>query len=220
MRKTIKLAEAVEQISDGARLMIGGFMGVGTPPRLIDETIRQNKRDLTIIANDTARPGVGIGKLIDAKRVRAVIVSHIGTNPETQRQMLAGEIEVELSPQGTLIERIRAGGYGLGGVLTATGLGTVVEDGKPTIELDGRVFLVERPLKADFAFIYAKQADYLGNLTYALTARNFNPLLAMAAAVVIAEAQSIVPVGVIPPDAVMTPAVLVKHLISRERRDG
>ena len=220
MRKTIKLAEAVEQISDGARLMIGGFMGVGTPPRLIDETIRQNKRDLTIIANDTARPGVGIGKLIDAKRVRAVIVSHIGTNPETQRQMLAGEIEVELSPQGTLIERIRAGGYGLGGVLTSTGLGTVVEDGKPTIELDGRLFLVERPLKADFALIYAKQADYLGNLTYSLTARNFNPLLAMAAAVVIAEAQSIVPVGVIPPDAVMTPAVLVKNLISKERRDG
>jgi acetate CoA/acetoacetate CoA-transferase alpha subunit len=220
VRKTIKLAEAVEQIPDGATLMIGGFMGVGTPPRLIDETLRQGKRDLTIIANDTARPGVGIGKLIDARLVAHVIASHIGTNPETQRQMIAGEITVELSPQGTLVERIRAGGYGLGGVLTQTGLGTVVAEGKQTVEVDGRLFLIEKPLKADFAFLCAKQADYLGNLIYALTARNFNPLMAMAARVVIAEAQSIVPVGVIPPDAVMTPAVLVKHLISKERRDG
>ncbi len=200
--------------------MIGGFMAVGTPPRLIDETVRQGKRDLTIIANDTARPGVGIGKLIDAKLVRRVITSHIGTNPETQRQMLAGEIEVELVPQGTLAERIRAGGYGLGGVLTPTGAGTLVEEGKQALEIDGRTFLLERPLKADFAFLYAKQADYIGNLTYALTARNFNPLMAMAAGVVLAEAQNIVPVGVIPPDAVMTPAVLVNHLISQERRHG
>ena len=134
--------------------------------------------------------------------------------------MLAGEIEVELIPQGTLIERIRAGGYGLGGILTPTGLGTVVEEGKRKIEVDGRLFLLEKPLKADFAFLYAKQADYLGNLTYALTARNFNPVMAMAASVVIAEAQSIVPVGVIPPDAVMTPAVLVKCLVAREKRNG
>jgi len=200
--------------------MIGGFMAVGTPPRLIDETVRQGKKDLTIIANDTARPGVGIGKLIDAKLVRRVITSHIGTNPETQRQMLAGEIEVELVPQGTLAERIRAGGYGLGGVLTPTGAGTLVEEGKQALEIDGRTFLLERPIKADFAFLYAKQADYIGNLTYALTARNFNPLMAMAAGVVLAEAQNIVPVGVIPPDAVMTPAVLVNHLISQERRHG
>jgi acetate CoA/acetoacetate CoA-transferase alpha subunit len=220
MRKTIKVAEAVARISDGASLMIGGFMAVGTPPRLIDEMVRQGKRDLTIIANDTARPGVGIGKLIDAKLVRKVITSHIGTNPETQRQMLAGEIEVELVPQGTLAERIRAGGYGLGGVLTPTGAGTLVEDGKQTLEIDGRTFLLEKPIKADFAVLYAKQADYIGNLTYALTARNFNPLMAMAAGVVLAEAQNIVPVGVIPPDAVMTPAVLVNHLISQERRHG
>jgi 3-oxoacid CoA-transferase A subunit len=133
MRKTIKVAEAIARISDGASLMIGGFMAVGTPPRLIDETVRQGKKDLTIIANDTARPGVGIGKLIDAKLVRRVITSHIGTNPETQRQMLAGEIEVELVPQGTLAERIRAGGYGLGGVLTPTGAGTLVEEGKQAL---------------------------------------------------------------------------------------
>jgi acetate CoA/acetoacetate CoA-transferase alpha subunit len=220
MRKTINVAEAVARMPDGVRLMIGGFMGVGTPPRLIDEAVRQGKKDLTIIANDTARPGVGIGKLIDAKLVRKVITSHIGTNPETQRQMLAGEIEVELVPQGTLAECIRAGGYGLGGVLTPTGAGTLVEDNKQTLEIDGRTFLLEKPLRADFAFIYAKQADYIGNLAYALTARNFNPLMATAAEIVMAEAQNIVPVGVIPPDAVMTPAVLVNYLITKETRNG
>src|SRR5687767_9082189 len=181
MRKTIKVAEDIARISDGASLMIGGFMAVGTPPRLIDETVRQGKKDLTIIANDTARPGVGIGKLIAARVVRRVITSHIGTNPETQRQMLAGEIEVELVPQGTLAERIRAGGYGLGGMLTPTGLGTTVEDGKQTVEVDGRTFVLEKPLRADFTLLNAKQADYIGNLTYSLTARNFNPVMAMAA---------------------------------------
>jgi acetate CoA/acetoacetate CoA-transferase alpha subunit len=220
MKKTIKLADAVAGLPDGATLMIGGFMAVGTPRRLIDELVRQDKRDLTISANDTARPGVGIGKLIAARVVRRVITSHIGTNPETQRQMLAGEIEVELVPQGTLAERIRAGGHGLGGVLTPTGLGTTVEDGKQTVEVDGRSFVLEKPLRADFTLLNAKQADYIGNLTYSLTARNFNPVMAMAADVVIAEAQDIVPVGVIPPDAVMTPAVLVDHLITRERSHG
>ena len=220
MKKTIKVADAVAQIPDGASLMIGGFMGVGTPPRLIEELVRQGKRDLVVIANDTARPDVGIGKLIDARLVRKVIASHIGTNPVTQRQMLAGEIEVELVPQGTLVERIRAGGYGLGGILTTTGLGTVVQDGKQTVVVDGQTFLLETPIKADFAFIGSRQADYFGNLTYALTARNFNPIMAMAAATVMAEPQSIVPVGVIPPDAVMTPAVLVKHLITKDRARG
>ena len=220
MKKTLSVREAVEAIPDGASLMIGGFMGVGTPPRLIDEIVRQGRTGLVVIANDTARPGVGIGKLIDARLVARIVVSHIGTNPVTQRQMIAGEIEVELVPQGTLVERIRAGGHGLGGVLTPTGLGTVVQEGKQTVEVDGRMFLLEKPLRADVALINAKQADYLGNLTYALTARNFNPVMAMAASVVLAEAQSIVPVGVIPPDAVMTPAVLVKHLITRERARG
>src|ERR671912_2466086 len=142
-------------IPAGASLMIGGFMGVGTPEPVIDELVRQEKRDLTIIANDTAFPGVGIGKLISAKLVRRVIASHIGLNPETQQQMIAGGLEVELVPQGTLVERIRAGGYGLGGVLTPTGVGTVVEDGKRKIEVDGREFLLELPLKADFAIVQA-----------------------------------------------------------------
>lgn len=220
MKKTIRLSDAIAEIPDGASLMIGGFMGVGTAQRLIDETLRQGKRDLVVIANDTARPGVGIGKLIDARLVRKAIVSHVGTNPVTQQQMLAGEIEVELVPQGSLIERIRAGGYGLGGILTRTGLGTLAETGKQTVIVDGETFLLEKPLRADFAFVNARQADYLGNLTYALTARNFNPVIAMAATTVLAEAQSIVPVGVIPPDAVMTPGVLVHRLISVERAHG
>jgi acetate CoA/acetoacetate CoA-transferase alpha subunit len=220
MGKTITVTKAVEAIPEGSTLMIGGFMGVGSPIRLIDELVRQRKLGLTIIANDTARPGVAIGRLIGANLVRRVITSHIGTNTETQRQMLAGEIEVELVPQGTLAERIRAGGHGLGGVLTPTGVGTLVEQGKRTLEIDGRIFLLERPLRAQFALVNARRADHIGNLAYAMTARNFNPLMAMAADVVIAEAQEIVPVGVLAPDDVMTPAVLVDHLIARARRHG
>jgi len=220
MSKVRKLEEAVAGIPDGAVLMIGGFMGVGTPPRLIAELIRQNKRDLTVIANDTARPTVGIGRLIAGHHVSRVIASHIGTNPETQRQMIAGETQVELVPQGTLAERIRAGGFGLGGILTPTGVGTVVAEGKRVIEVDGQAYLLEVPLKADFALIAAKRADYYGNLEYALTARNFNPLMAMAAATVIVEAEDIVPVGVIPPDSVVTPNVLVDCLVAKEARHG
>jgi len=218
--KTAQAAGIAALIPDGATLMIGGFIGAGTPQRLIDELVRRGRHDLTVIANDTARPGVGIGKLIDARLVRRVITSHIGTNPETQRQMIAGEIQVELVPQGTLVERIRAGGFGLGGVLTPTGVGTLAAEGKRTIEIDGRTFLLELPLKADFALINARRADYLGNLEYALTSRNFNPVMAMAAQVVVAEAEDVVPVGVIPPDAVMTPHVLVHYLVSKERVNG
>jgi acetate CoA/acetoacetate CoA-transferase alpha subunit len=220
MKTLLKLADAVERIPDGAVLMIGGFMGAGTPPRLIDELIRQSKRDLTVIGNDTARPGVGIGKLIAARLVRRVVASHIGTNPDTQRQMIAGETAVELVPQGTLAERVRAAGFGLGGILTPTGVGTVVAEGKRTVEVDGRLFLLEVPLRADFALINAKRADHLGNLEYALTSRNFNPLMAMAADTVIAEAEDIVPIGVIPPDAVGTPGVLVDCLVGKERSHG
>jgi len=203
-------------IPDGARLMIGGFMGVGTPERVIDELVRQRKRDLTVIANDNALPGVGIGNLVSAGLVRKTIASHIGLNPETQKKMLAGEMDVELVPQGTLIERIRAAGFGLGGILTPTGVGTVVEEGKQRIELDGRPFLLEIALRADFALVQSFLADYVGNLQYALTARNFNPVIAMAADTVIVEAENIVPVGVIPPDHVMTPAPVVDYLIASE----
>ena len=212
--KTTTPEAAIAMIPDGASLMIGGFMGVGTPERLVDELLRQGKRELTVIGNDTARPGVGIGKLVDGKALRKAIVSHIGLNPETQQKMLAGEIEVELVPQGTLIERIRAGGCGLGGILTPTGVGTVVEEGKRKIEVDGRDYLLETALRADFALVHALLSDYLGNLTYGLTARNFNPVIAMAGATVIVDADHVVPVGMISPDHVITPATLVDYLVT------
>src|SRR5712691_6725214 len=212
--QTLSLEQAVAKIPDGASLMVGGFMAVGTPERVIDEIVRQDKRDLTVIANDTAMRGKGIGKLVDAKLLRKVIVSHIGLNPETQRQMMAGELEVELVPQGTLIERIRAGGHGLGGILTQTGIGTTVENGKRRIEVDGKSYLLEIALRADFALVQAFLADYLGNLSYALTARNFNPVIAMAAEMVIASADNVVPVGVISPDHVVTPAPIVDYLVA------
>lgn len=211
--KPIALDEAASLIPAGATLMIGGFMGVGTPERLIDELVRQRKGDLTVIANDTATPAVGIGKLVHAKLVRKLIVSHIGLNPEAQKQMMDGEVVVDLVPQGTLIERIRAAGCGLGGVLTPTGVGTIVENGKQRIEIDRRAYLVETALRADFALIHAFLADHLGNLAYALTARNYNPVIAMAGGTVIADAEHIVPIGVIPPDHVVTPAPLVDYLI-------
>jgi acetate CoA/acetoacetate CoA-transferase alpha subunit len=212
--QTVSLEQAVAMIPDGASLMIGGFMAIGTPERVIDEIIRQNKQNLTVIANDTASPGRGIGKMIAAKLVRKAIVSHIGLNPETQRQMTAGELEVELVPQGTLIERIRAGGFGLGGVLTQTGLGTTVEAGKQQIQVDGKTYLLEVALRADFALVHAFLVDYLGNLSYALTARNFNPIIAMAGGTVIADADNVVPIGVISPDHIVTPAPLVDYLVA------
>jgi acetate CoA/acetoacetate CoA-transferase alpha subunit len=214
--RTTTAEEAVAIIPDGASVMIGGFMGVGTPARVIDEIVRQGRRDLTVIANDSAVPGRGIGKLITARAIRKLVASHIGLNPETQQHMLAGELEVELVPQGTLVERIRAGGHGLGGVLTPTGIGTVVEEGKRKIEVDGRPYLLEVALHADFALVQAFMADYQGNLVYALTARNFNPVIAMAGGTVIAEVEQIVPVGMVSPDHVVTPAVLVDYLVAED----
>jgi acetate CoA/acetoacetate CoA-transferase alpha subunit len=212
--RTISVEDAVALIPDGATLMVGGFMGVGTPERVLDELVRQRKRNLTIIVNDTAVPGRGIGKLVDAGLVARAIASHIGLNPETQRQMIAGKMAVDLVPQGTLVERIRAGGCGLGGVLTPTGIGTIVEEGKQKIEVGGRQYLVETALRADFALINAFLADYLGNLSYALTGRNFNPVMAMAADNTVVCADHIVPVGLIAPDHVVTPAPLVDYLIT------
>lgn len=220
-KKPVTASDAVARIaSEGARVMIGGFMGVGSPHRLIDELVRQQRRGLTLICNDTARPGFGVGKLIDADLVSQVITSHIGTNPVTQRAMLDGRIQVELVPQGTLAERIRAGGFGLGGVLTPTGVGTLAAEGKPTFTVAQRVYLVETALRADVALVAARRADYHGNLEYALTARNFNPLMAMAAELTVAEVEDIVPVGSIPPDAVVTPGMVVSLLVSGARRDA
>lgn len=215
MKTAIRPQAAAEMIPDGATLLIGGFMGVGSPHRLIDAMVARGIRDLTVIANDTAMPGTGIGKLVSAGAIRHAIVSHIGLNPETQAKMLAGEITVDLVPQGTLIEQIRAGGVGLGGILTRTGVGTLAAEGKRTLEIDGETWLLERPLRGDFALIAANQADYVGNLAYQLTAHNFNPVMALAADTVIAEPKVIVPVGVIPPDSVKTPGILVDVLLER-----
>jgi acetate CoA/acetoacetate CoA-transferase alpha subunit len=215
VRKAIKVADAAEMIPDGATVMIGGFMSVGTPLRLMEALVARGVRGLTVIANDTGAPGVGIGRLVDAGCVARLIASHIGTNPVTQAKMIAGELDVTLVPQGTLVERIRAGGAGLGGVLTPTGYGTPVAEGKRVIEIDGRPFLLEMPLRADFALLHAHEADYKFNLTYRLTAANFNPVMAFAADQVIAEPNEIVPLGVLPPDHIRTPGVLVDQLVER-----
>lgn len=217
MKQAINPTQAAALVSNGSTVMIGGFIGVGSPHRLIGALVERGARDLTVIANDTARPGLGVGRLIEAGCVSRVITSHIGTNPVTQQKMLSGEIVVYLVPQGTLAERIRAGGAGLGGVLTPTGLGTLAAEGRKTFEIDGQSYLVEPALKADVALIAARSADYAGNLVYSLTARNFNPLMAMAAGLVIAETNEVVPLGVLAPDMIHTPGVLIDHLLERPK---
>ncbi len=218
--KIIQKDEAADLIDSGATIMVGGFLGCGSPDTVIDELISKGKGAFTVITNDTAFPDKGVGKLIVAKGVKKVIASHIGTNSETQRQMIEKEIEVELVPQGTLAERIRAGGVGLGGVLTPTGVGTIVENAKQKITVDGKDYLLELPLRADFALIKAKRADYYGNLQFALTARNFNPLMALAASKVIVEVEEIVPIGSISPDEVHLPGVFVDYIIGTFKMKG
>ena len=209
----VSVEEAVALVPNGASIMIGGFMGVGGPDRLMDELVRQKKSDLTVIANDASLPGQGIGKLVDAGLITRLTASLIGLNPKAQQQMLQKKMSIDLVPQGTLVERIRAGGCGLGGVLTPTGVGTIVEEGKQKIEVGGKAYLLETALRADFALVHSFLADYEGNLSYALTARNFNPIMAMAADTVIVTAEHIVPVGVIAPDHVVTPGPLVDYLV-------
>jgi len=211
--KLLRKEDFVKQIFDGAVLMIGGFLGDGTPELLIDEIVKVGKRDLTVIANDTAFPGKGIGKLISAGLVKKAIVSHIGTNPETQKQMIEGTTTVELVPQGTLAEKVRAGGFGLGGILTPTGLGTIVEDDKQRCEIDGKEYLIEPAIKADIALLKAQKADYLGNLSYNLTAQNFNPLMAFAAQTTIVEVEELVPKGGLSPNEIRTPHAVVDFII-------
>jgi len=212
--KAVSAEEAVAMIPNGASIMVGGFMGVGTPERLLNELVRQKKSGLSLISNDAAVPGKGVGKLFEAGQVTSMIGTHIGLNPMAQQQMLGKQVTIDLIPQGTFVERIRAGGCGLGGVLTPTGVGTIVEDGKQRIEVNGKPYLLETALRADFALVHAFLADYVGNLSYALTSRNFNPVMAMAADTVIVTAEHIVPVGVIAPDSVITPGPLVDYLVS------
>lgn len=212
-KKLIAWAEVGSLFRDGMSVMYGGFMGIGTPAGIVQAMCEADLHDLKLIGNDTGVPVPGVSPLIAQRRVSRLIASHIGTNPETGKQMLAGELDVELSPQGTLIERIRCGGAGLGGFLTPTGVGTVVEEGKTRMTVAGRDHLLELPLRADIAIIKAKRADKLGNLVYDRAARNFNPLIALAADVVLAEADEVVETGEIDPDQVMTPGILVDYIV-------
>jgi acetate CoA/acetoacetate CoA-transferase alpha subunit len=213
MSKIATVEHAMKQIGNTSIIMIGGFLGCGTPEALIDAMVNKGFKDLTIIANDSGFPTRGIGKLIVARQVKKLIASHIGTNAETGRQMQANELEVELVPQGTLIERIRSGGAGLGGVLTPTGMGTIVAEGKEIIIVDGQNFLLEKPLRAGIALIKAHKADESGNLVFRRSARNFNPIIATAADTVIAEVQEIVSVGEVDPDEVMLPGIFVDFIV-------
>lgn len=213
VKKLYKINEAVKEIKDGMTLMIGGFLGCGTPESLVDALVEQGTKDLTIICNDTSFVDKGLGKLIVSKQVKKVITSHIGTNKETGKQMIEGSLEVILTPQGTLAEQIRSGGAGLGGVLTPTGVGTIVEKGKEVLEIQGKKYILELPLKADIALIYGSKVDEKGNVYYNKTTRNFNPLMAMAAEKVICEAREIVPIGSIDPHMVMTPGEIVSMIV-------
>ena len=213
MAKIISAAEAAAKVQDGMTVMVGGFLGCGTPQSLVDQVLAQGTKDLTLVCNDTAFPDAGVGKLVVSRQFKKVIVSHIGTNPETGRQMNASELDVDLVPQGTLAERIRSAGFGLGGILTPTGVGTPVEAGKQKLTIDGKDYLLELPIKADVALVKAYKADKAGNLVFRKAARNFNPLMATAAQVVIVEAQNIVEIGEIDPDEVMTPGIFVNYLV-------
>lgn len=205
--------EAADLIKPGTRIMVGGFMGCGSPHLIIDELEKAGTDNLELICNDTAFTDYGIGKLIVTHQIKKVIASHIGTNKETGRQMSANEIEVELIPQGTLAEQIRSAGAGLGGFLTPTGVGTVVEAGKTLLEVEDKKYLLELPLKGDIALLKAHTVDKCGNAVYRGSASNFNPLMAMAAKTVIIEAEHIVEKGDIDPGHVMTPGIFIDYIV-------
>ena len=214
--KIISAEEAISFLGDGDTVMVGGFMSCGTPEILMDEIVKKGIKDLHVIANDSGVPGRGIGKLIGSKLVKKLTASHIGLNQETGAQMVAGELEVELVPQGSLAEKIRAGGAGLGGVLTPTGVGTEVENGKQKITLDQVEYLIEMPLKADVALLRGSIVDKAGNVYYNATTKNFNPMMATAAKIVIVAAEKIVEVGELDPNYVMTPGIFVDYIVGGE----
>jgi 3-oxoacid CoA-transferase subunit A len=222
MDKVVRSAQdAVAKISDGATVMVGGFGVCGNPENLLAALHAQGTRGLTVVSNNAGIDDFGLGRLLKARQIRKMIATYVGENREFERQFLAGELEVELVPQGTFSERIRAGGAGIGGFFTPTGYGTLVAEGKETRVIDGRPFVLELPLKADFALVRAWKGDRHGNLVYRKTARNFNPMMATAAAVTLAEVEHLVEPGEIEPDAVHTPGIFVRHILlgeSYERR--
>ena len=201
-------------IKDGSSIMVGGFLSCGTPDKIIDELVKLNVSDLTMICNDTSTPGNDRGKLIENRQVKKVIASHIGTNPETGRQMHDGEIEVELVPMGTLIEKIRAKGTGLGGVLTPTGVGTIIEEDKQTMTIDGKKYIFEKPLGADFALIYGTKVDRYGNVSFEGTTRNHNTIMATAAETVIVQADELV--DCLDPNEVVIPGLFIDYVVAGE----
>lgn len=214
MNKVISIDEAVNHIEDGMTIMIGGFLGCGSPHRLVDALVKKGVKDLTLICNDSGFPEIGSGKLVVNKQIKKLIASHVGTNRETGNQMNSGEMEVVLVPQGTLAEQVRAGGAGLGGFLTPTGVGTVIEEGKQKMEIDGKTYLLEKPLRADVALIAGETVDKLGNIVYYGATRNFNQLMAAAADVVIVEAEKVVEVGELDPNDVVTPGIFVNYIVN------
>jgi 3-oxoacid CoA-transferase subunit A len=214
MNKVLATAdEAVAQIPDGATIMVGGFGVCGNPENLLRALHARGTKGLTVISNNAGIDDFGLGRLLKARQIRKMIATYVGENREFERQFLAGELDVELVPQGTFSERIRAGGAGIGGFFTPTGFGTVVADGKETRVIDGRPYVLELPLKADFALVRAFRGDHHGNLVYRKTARNFNPMMATAARVTLAEVEHLVAPGEIEPDAVHTPGIFVRHIL-------
>ena len=212
MKKQISLQEAAALVKDGMSVMVGGFLGVGSPCQILDALVEKGVKDLTLIANDTAYDEVAHGKLVANHQVKKAIVSHTGTNKETAAQKNAGTLEVEYVPQGTLAERIRAAGAGLGGVLTPTGLGTIIAEGKPVISIDGKDYLLEKPLRADIALLRANIVDEEGNMVFLGTTNNFNPLMAMAADIVVVEAEKVVKAGEIKPECVHASGIFVDYI--------
>ena len=220
MDKVVTMQEALSRIKDGQTVMVGGFMAVGTPEGIVDALVASDIKDLTLIANDTGFADKGVGKLVACDKLVKVITSHIGTNRETGKKMTAEHLEVSLIPQGTLVEKIRCGGAGLGGFLTPAGVGTIVEENKRLLVVDGKTYILERPIRADVALLKAYKADRSGNLVYRRAARNFNPVMAMAADLVIVEADHIVETGALDPDEVMTPCIFVDLVVEREGKYG
>lgn len=217
MNKIISIKQATDMIKDGMTVMIGGFLANGTPEKLVDALVEKGVKNLTLICNDTGYPDKGTGKMVVAKQFKKIVASHVGTNPETANQMNSGETIVELVPQGTLAERIRCGGTGLGGFYTPTGIGTEIEDGKEKKVIDGKEYILELPLKADVALLYGSKVDKKGNIIYNKSTKNFNPLMAMAAKTVIVEAQELVEVGDIDPDHVMTSGIFVDYIVGGDK---
>jgi acetate CoA/acetoacetate CoA-transferase alpha subunit len=220
MNKIVSIQEAVSKIKDNDVLLVGGFLGVGSPHRCIDELIKQKTKGLTLVCNDSGFPEIAVGKLVMTKQFSKIIASHIGTNKETGRQMMEGETIVELVPQGTLVEQIRAAGYGLGGVLTKTGLGTKVEENKQTVDIDGETYLLEKPIRGNVALIYANKVDKFGNMVFHGAARNFNPVMASAADIVIVEADEVVEVGELDPDFIHCPGIFVDYIVDGGAKHG